>query len=409
MTQVIRPIDAPEWPAAEQCLSTAFGSDPFPPERMQLLLAEIEWDRTLCTFDGEQLVGTAGAISMTVTVPGAIVPMAGVSMVSVLPSHRRRGVLTRVMQRQLTEVREAGIESISLLWASEAAIYQRYGYGCASWQGAVTVRCGSAFGPGGAATLARHQAPLALVPEDRGVALAREVLAAHAAEHPGTIGRSPATWAELEADLPSARGGATATRWVVTEGGFAHYRQRAQQGSDALPGGTVELGELLANTPEAYAALWRFVLDLDLMSTVVSPLRPAQDPLLLLVADPRRVGLTVKEGLWVRLVDLPRALQERSYAAPCSLILRVHDDVLAANDGLWRVEVDALGAASVTRTTGPADLELDVADLGAAHLGSTSLTWLAQAGRVREHSEGALRTAARAWSWDVPASGTEVF
>jgi predicted acetyltransferase len=147
-----------------------------------------------------------------------------------------------------------------------------------------------------------------------------------------------------------------------------------------------------------------------LFRRVTARTQPSPDPLLLLLADPRHAQTAVTDALWLRLVDLPRALAERLYSGPSALTLRVHDRFLPWNDGVWRVEIDELGSATVESAPAASpDLELSAVELGAAHLGAQSLAGLAAAGRVVEHAKGALVNATRAWSWHVPPHTPDIF
>jgi predicted acetyltransferase len=171
----------------------------------------------------------------------------------------------------------------------------------------------------------------------------------------------------------------------------------------------VEVKELVAATPEAHAGLWRSLLDLDMVASVRHWNVALDDPVTALLLRPTAALTDVRDTLWVRLVDLDRALAARRYAAPCELVVEVTDAFCPWNAGRWRLVVDAPGTAVVERAAAAADLACDVTDLGAAYLGGTRLAALAAAGRVRELRAGAVMAASRAFAGDVEPSCPEVF
>jgi len=414
----LRPISADELPTYLAAIEVAFG-EPGSPEYREAAAATVELDRTIAAYDGGRIVATAAAYSLAMTVPGgATHPVAAVTDVSVAPTHRRRGLLTALMRAQLADVADRGREAFAALWATEPQIYQRFGYGLAAWRSRVEVDLAHAgYSPAGAATLGRFGGRLRLL--ERGDAEA-PLAAVHAAAVPGRAGmlqRPPPHWDRLLRDYPEDRpDGTTPLQFVVAEAptgepaGYALYRLRARSDGGFSHAGDVRVQEITALEPPGYAALWRYLLDLDLMDVLVAANRPVPDPVAHLLADHRRLHATLGESLWVRLVDLPRALSERCYAAPVDVVLGVEDPVLPGNTGNWRVRVDAAGGpADVERTAAEPDLLLAAADLGAAHLGGISLGELGLAGRVLERRAGALAATSRAWSWQPSPHCPEVF
>lgn len=167
--------------------------------------------------------------------------------------------------------------------------------------------------------------------------------------------------------------------------------------------------EVVAATPEAYAALWDHLLTMDLTRTVRTSYGPVDEPLAHLVDEPRRLRARVADGLWLRIVNLPAALAGRGYAAPADLVLEVSDALLPQNAGRWRLRVGADGAATCAPSTDPADLTCDIADLGAVYLGGTPLGRLVDAGRVRQLRPDAVRVAAAAFGWHRDPAPLELF
>jgi predicted acetyltransferase len=174
------------------------------------------------------------------------------------------------------------------------------------------------------------------------------------------------------------------------------------------PQGEVQVREVVGADPEAYLALWRFLLSIDLTRTTHYHFAAVDEPLIHLVDEPRRLGGRLNESLWVRLVDLPRALAARRYAAPVDVVLDVTDRVLTGNTGRWRLTGDR-HTATCTPTHDPADLACDVLELGSAYLGGMSLAALGAAGRVRELTPGALAATATAFGWHRLPAAAEVF
>ncbi|MFF4419864.1 GNAT family N-acetyltransferase [Streptomyces sp. NPDC001549] len=403
MTLEMRALKSDEWDVWYDHLELAFGGVPDSPEERELYKSLTEADRSLGVWDGDTCVGAAGAFSFRLSVPGgAAVPAAGVTMVGVSPTHRRRGVLTSLMRRQLDDIR-AGDEPLAVLTASDPAIYGRFGYGTATYALAVdidTTRVRLSVPPG------TDGVRLRLVDPGRALADCERVYAALVPTRPGMPARQPG-WERLPLLDPDAmRGGGSPLKCVVAERedgeviGYARYRVKPDwdpTGSD----GKVEVRDLDALDPAACAALWRYLFSIDLTWTVRAQRRPVDDPVLHLVSDVRRSRPRTRDSLHVRLVDLAAALEARTYGAPVDVVVEVRDAFCPWNEGRWRLSVDAKGAARCTRTEEPADLELSVRELGSAYLGGITLTSLAGAGLVRELRPGALTEASRAFAGDV--------
>jgi predicted acetyltransferase len=353
------------------------------------------------------MVATAGAFSLEMAVSGAVTPMAGVTMVGVRPTHRRRGLLTGLMSRQLHDVADAGQEPLAVLWASEPGIYGRFGYGRAATALDIEIRREYAefsepVDDAGRLTLAD--------PESVRDALA-EVYDAVWSTRPGYFRRDKALWAMRLFTRSSRNRGVSALQAVTHQGhdgvdGYALYTTKPDWG-DAGPAGTVQVREVVARRPQAYTALWRYLIDMDLMSTATAHL-PTDDPLLHLLADPTRAVPRWSLNVWVRVVDLPTALALRRYAAPVDTVLEFEDPLLPDNTGRWRLSGDPSGAVC-ERTSEPAEITVSVSALGAAYLGGTALTSLAPLGRVVEHRAGALAAVSVAFGWHRAPFCPQVF
>jgi predicted acetyltransferase len=358
-------------------------------------------DRIHAAWEDGQIVGGASAFEFRLTIPGAVVPAAGVTVVGVLPTHRRQGVLTQLMRAQLDDVHERG-EPVAFLWASEGAIYGRFGYGLAGLSGEIDLlRAHSRFirpveTDGRFRLLSLEDALKTLPP----------VYARVATETPGMFGRTSDWWSTRVLDDPEwRRGGAGEMARVVLERGgvivgYALYR--LQMGfSEGASTAAVHVIEALAVTPEALAAIWRHLLDIDWMERTKAWLLPVDHPLFLLLEEPSRMRFRVEESVWLRLVDVAAALRARSWAQEEDVVLAVTDTFGPWNEGSYRLDG--------SRTTDPPDLQLDVRDLGAAFLGGFTFAELWRAGRVEELVPGALQRADAAFRTERAPWCPEIF
>lgn len=381
---------------------------PMPERARANLLARLEFDRAFGAFDGGTIVGGAGAFSFQMRVPGAIAAVAGVSLVAVLPSHRRQGILSALMRRQLAEVNERG-EAVAALFASESGIYGRYGYGRASWHAAYRLSRGDGVLAPGAPADPGLRLRIAEPVSARGeLALVYDQALAR---RPGLYVRAAPWWDRLLTDLHTDGGTPGQVRCLLAEDdsgprGYAIFTAQESWDQDAvLPEGVLEVREAIATDPAATAALWGNLLSRDLISEFHARMRPVDDALLYLLADPRRVRSLVSDGLWIRLVDVKRALTQRRYSCPADLVIEVADELCPHNAGRWRLAATADAApagfrATCERTTARADLVVPVQALGAAYLGGTRLGAIAEAGLVTESTPGSLAALSTALSWD---------
>jgi predicted acetyltransferase len=394
----IRPVAAGEMGLMLRAMSLGFGFDA-DPRRLENWAGVNEPERSRCAFEAGEIVGTLGAYSFDFAVPGATLPTGGTTQVTVRATHRRRGVLRAMMQAHLADVRERG-EPLAALWASEAGIYGRFGYGCASELARLEVeREHAAFARplagGGRCRFLENEAAQVELP-----AFYETLWRAR----PGSFARSDAWWKDRHfADPAAMRGGASGLRRAVYERdgavrGFVQYRMKPHGDEHGLPRGELIIAELHGADAEARAALWRLALDVDLIDRITWWNAPLDDPLHWLLADPRRAMRRVRDALWLRVVDAPRALGGRCYAREGRITLQLADALLAENSGTWLVEGGPQGA-KCTPAAGTADLELDAEALGAIYLGGIRPSALAHAGRVRGARESLAHADAMfAWS-----------
>ena len=350
-----------------------------------------EADRAIAAYDGDRVVGTAGIFSFELTVPGGVLPAAGVTIVGVHPTHRRQGILRRMMRLQLDAIHERG-EPLAILWASEGNIYQRFGYGLASLKANISVaRDRSAFRlphlPAGT---------IRFVDVDEATRLFPPIHDAVRRWRSGFFARTPAYWdAEFFPDPEHWRHGAGAAFHVVHEVGGAadgYVRYRIREDWSGTPNSTVNVVEIMATNPAAHLDLWRYLLDIDLIGKIDAWNLAPDDPILLSLAEPRRLNLGLSDALWLRVVDVSSALAGRRYRSNGTLTLEVADEFCPWNDGRWTLSVED-GVPLVQPGTDAPDVACDVTDLGAAYLGAFSFAQLADAGRVRELQPGALERA----------------
>jgi predicted acetyltransferase len=396
-----QPISPDEVPDFVRAVQTAFHQEP-PAELIENVRRILEPERTLVLRDDGRIVAATAIYSRRMAVPGGVVPMAGVTQVGVRPTHRRRGLLTALMRRQLADVREAGREAVAALWASELGIYGRFGYGYASHSAELDVR----------RDLARlrvaSDAPVELTAPTEALPAMRAIHDAVWQERPGMLDRDGAWWDLRIDDFEGNRGGFSSLRAAVVEGeAYALYavKPRWEHGRAE---GEVTVREVVATTPSGAAAIWGYLLGLDLTLRLHWEPAPLDEPLPHMLTDAMAVSTRVGDGLWVRVVDLPRALIERTYREPFEVVLEVSDHLCPWNAGRWALRWDG-DTADCARTALPPALALDVADLGAAYLGGTTLDVLARAGRVQELRGGAVSAASRAFAGDRVPWCPEIF
>ncbi len=350
-----------------------------PPERMH------------AAFDGGDIVGGSGAFSFELTVPGpAAVPCAGVTVVGVLPTHRRRGILSRMMRAQLDDVRERG-EPVAALFASEEVIYGRFGYGMASLTLAMSLpRASAGLGvglPGSAGTVRFVDGPEALASFPRIYDRLRR-------ETPGFMSRSRDWWESrrLHDDPDDRSAGAGPLNRALLEldgrpAGYALFRHVRTEESGARKH-RLQVLEAFGLGHAATREIWRFLFEIDWIEEIRARLLPVDHSLQLQVARIGRMDLRVDHGLWVRLVDVGPALSARGYAADGRVTFDVSDAFCPWNAGIW-----TLASGVARRTTRAPDLRLDVSSLGAVYLGGFSFAQLVRAGLVQEARRGAAARA----------------
>jgi predicted acetyltransferase len=392
----IRPLTAAELEPFLRTTEGAFHEDVHD-EDLEMFAELFEPERSLAAFEGDAMVATTGIYTRELTIPGAVLRIPGVTLVGVLPTHRRRGLLTQLMRRQIDDIHAAG-EPVAALWASEAAIYGRFGYGTAARHASVTLR-----------TAGARLAPGVPAPEGRVVLVDPATVVDRIAplydrlrrERVGHLDRTAVWWNRRTRDVERYRNGYGALRAALHEDadgavdGYALYAVKS--GWENGPDGRARLRELVVDGAGAASAMWAFLLGLDLVRAVEWEIAPPDLPLAELVTSPQLPRLALGQNLWIRLVDLPAALTARTYAAPVDVVLDVQDVFCPWNAGRYRLTAGEDGRATCERTDAAPDIALSATELGAAYLGGTRLAPLRMTGRVRELTPGALDRASIAF------------
>ena len=352
------------------------------------LIGLLPVERTYAAWEDDRVIGGLGSFPFELTVPGGRASAAGVTVAGVLPTHRRRGVLRAMMRALLDECHQRS-EHVAYLWATEDTIYGRFGFGLASFSAAIDLpREREAFCAPFTAIGRVRLVPLAAAEE-----FVAPVYARIAAATPGMFARSSAWWqGRVLADSDGLRGRSGNLQCAVLEdegrpAAYALYRMNWAREQD-LWTGTVAVTEALAESPAATAAIWRYLLDMDLIARIRASLLPVDHPLLLLLAEPRRLDFTLRTGIWTRLIDVERALSARSYQPYGSVAIEVADEFCPWNAGCWRVGFDGVG-----RTGDAPDLRCDISALGSVYLGGFTWSQLARSLRVQETAADAAAAA----------------
>ena len=363
-------------------------------------------ERMHAAFDGDAIVGGAGAFPFELSIPGGRLPCAGVTVVGVLPTHRRRGILDRMMRAQLADIRERG-EPLAVLWASEETIYGRFGYGLAAQD--VMIRASRSH------AVLRSELPgrtgtTRLVSHDEALREFPRVFDRVRRRSPGFITRTNAWWdiRKLD-DRPESRRGAGELNRVLLEidgrpVGYALYRIKLEF-EDATNKSQVRVLEAIGDSAAATRELWRYLLAIDWVEEIRCDLLPADHPLFLLVQRPNLLNWKVFDGLWLRLVDIGAALSARATATDGRVTFDVTaDPLLPDNVGVWTME-DGVARRSRRR----ADVRLDVQGLASAYLGGFTFAELARAGRVEEVARGGIARADALFRVDAKPWCPEIF
>ncbi len=348
----------------------------------------------------DRWIATAGSFARTMTVPGGSVPVSAFTAVTVAAPYRRRGLLTQMMQHELDTAYADRGEPISILWASEAPIYGRFGYAPAVTRTRLL-----------AATPAMQFLPqvdfgdgsVDEVGQEAFTAAAKGIRARLLAEEPGALSRDDKWWTWTLFDPPAWRKGATQYKWILhydhagTPDGFAYFRVRGKNDVTG-PESEVQVHEVEAMTPRAYASLWRYLMQIDLTRSFKMRNARPDEPLRHLLSNPRALRTEISDGIYVRIVDVTAALEARKYSSEVDVVLEITDERVSSNNGRFRLKGGPEGAR-VTKARRDPDLSLSILEIGAIYLGGVPLGDLHRAGRMTEHKMGAVSAVSPAFGW----------
>lgn len=380
-------------------ISVAFGNEPADLEWTERFGSLIEPERMHVARENGAIVGAAGAFTYELTVPGGFVPAAGVTVVGVLPTHRRRGILTNLMRTQLDDVHRRG-EPVAYLWATEERIYGRFGYGVASLLLNAEIDVRHVAFRNDAAVPVRAR----LVDADEAYELIPAIYERVRAETPGMFSRDENWWRRRSLFDAGSRAGGALFRVVVEldDAPEAYALYRLAMNFDAMSA-TIDVNEAFGISPRAVREIWRYLLAVDLVRTVKAGRLPMDHPLLLAIDRTRALNAELWDGVWLRVVDVERALAARTLRDG-EVVLELRDAFCPWNEGRWRVH-----GGGAERTDAEADLRCDITELGSVYLGAFTWTQLVRAGQVEETRDGAAARADAIFHTDRAPWCPEIF
>lgn len=369
----IHTVAVEERRAATNTLRIALLSGAINDERFESF--QPSWDDadSIAAWDGEQCVGHVAAFRFDSTVPGgARLATAGVTRVGVLPTHTRRGLLTRMMHQLLRESHERDI-ALATLHASETSIYRRFGFGLATDTvlAIVTARSATPW------RIPALPGSMRLIPYDRVIEIVPDLYDRIGRWHVGSISRPAWMWSQAlkeaatPTDAPFGKGSFIAVHADATgrDDGYVHYDVDWDETFGVNPTGTGKVRDIWGASPAVEIELWRYLLDIDLITVWKTDPRPVDEPVRRVMHDSRAYEAVHRlDEQWVRILDVDVALTARTYGPGGAAVnLRVHDPMFATNAGTWTISADG-----AERNDGPADIEVDIATLSAAYLGGVS-------------------------------------
>ncbi|MHB8060425.1 MAG: GNAT family N-acetyltransferase [Gaiellaceae bacterium] len=388
MTIEIRTCKDDEFAAGISPIWQYFGENPSE-ELISNFRRILPANRIHAAFDGKEAVGSTSSYPFQMTIPGGPVTTAGITLVGVSPTHRRQGILSKLMKQLLEGAHERG-EPIAALWVAEETIYGRFGCGMTSLNCELRIdRAHTHYRKRWERLEARQ------VSTEEALETFPGVYEQVAPNSPGMIARSRDWWElrQLFDDTKERHGTGPLVRVLIErEGkpaGYALYSHRTEF-IEGRTNSTLEVREAVGVDTAATASVWRYLFDIDLMAQIHVEYMPIDHPLFFLLAEPRRLRLRAQDGIWLRLVDVEAALRARSFAGGEQLVLEVADVFCPWNEGCYRIE-----EGEVSRAGGEADLRLDVRELASVFMGGFSFSQLAGAGLVEELRPGGIACADR--------------
>ena len=394
MTIELRPVTDDNFSEWRKTVRHGFGEHVHPDDIVRLRNERVELDRLVAAVDTQsnRIIGTGGADSYWLTVPGGeLVPMAGVAYMTTSVTHRRQGAFSNMMTYIHDAARERG-DVISGLWASQSHLYGRFDYGLSinSYDWEIDPSFGE-FSHFPAANANNADIKVSFIDADEADVVLPGIYERMHRQTTGSVNRTSGRWRYQLFDEERVRQGASPLFFAVCEEageqtGYVSYRMRRQGDSDM---GTLEVVEQVSATEVAHAAIWRFLLDFDLVGNITAINRPSDDSLWWMLSDPRRLRRKSHDALWVRLLDIPKALEARTYNSDGILKIGLVSDVQPESAGTYVIEIDD-SRGSVKKTTDKPDVVMTPADLSALYLGGISSGPLFEAGRINEITTGSL-------------------
>jgi predicted acetyltransferase len=394
MTIELRPVTDDNFSEWRKMVRHGFGEHVHPDDIVRLRNERVELDRLVAAVDTQsnRIIGTGGADSYWLTVPGGeLVPMAGVAYMTTSVTHRRQGAFSNMMTYIHDVARERG-DVISGLWASQSHLYGRFDYGLSinSYDWEIDPSFGE-FSHFPAANANNADIKVSFIDADEADVVLPGIYERMHRQTTGSVNRTSGRWRYQLFDEERVRQGASPLFFAVCEEageqtGYVSYRMRRQGDSDM---GTLEVVEQVSATEVAHAAIWRFLLDFDLVGNITAINRPSDDSLWWMLSDPRRLRRKSHDALWVRLLDIPKALEARTYNSDGILKIGLVSDVQPESAGTYVIEIDD-SRGSVKKTTDKPDVVMTPADLSALYLGGISSGPLFEAGRINEITTGSL-------------------
>lgn len=406
MTYPIRPVSSDELIPFFEARASGFG-EAFDPSRLEHTLAYADLSRTLAAWDEGQVVGTASSWDFSMSVPGGELPCAGVTWVAVRPTHRRQGILTAIMRKQLEDARERR-EPIAMLWASESQIYGRFGYGLTAEGVELKIDRTRTELTSGVRAAGRTR----FVSVERALETWPAVWDRVRQATPAMHNRTPAWWERRvlrQPEVPSDGYGPSFYVNYEEQGevlGYVRYRVR-EKWVDGGAASDLSIVELLAATDAAYTALWEFIFGIDLVGAIHAEWRRVDEPLFYMLADSRRLVRKPTDTVFCRIVDPVAALSGRRYMTEGTLVLEVTDPFCEWVAGRYLLEGGPDGA-TCTPTTREPDITLGASELGAIYFGQTRPTPLLHAGRLCGTDE-AVNRAESMFAWPVAPWAPEIW
>ena len=394
MTIELRPVTDDNFSEWRKTVRHGFGEHVHPDDIVRLRNERVELDRLVAAVDPQsnRIIGTGGADSYWLTVPGGeLVPMAGVAYMTTSVTHRRQGAFSNMMTYIHDAARERG-DVISGLWASQSHLYGRFDYGLSinSYDWEIDPSFGE-FSHFPAANANNADIKVSFIDANEAEVVLPGIYERMHRQTTGSVNRTSGRWRYQLFDEERVRQGASPLFFAVCEEageqtGYVSYRMRRQGDSDM---GTLEVVEQVSATEVAHAAIWRFLLDFDLVGNITAINRPSDDSLWWMLSDPRRLRRKSHDALWVRLLDIPKALEARTYNSDGILKIGLVSDVQPESAGTYVIEIDD-SRGSVKKTTDQPDVVMTPADLSALYLGGISSGPLFEAGRINEITTGSL-------------------